>query len=309
VALLGQFHLLDLVERLDAALHLRGLGSVGPEAIDETLLLGEHGLLARESGLQVSFADGALALVEIVVARIADDFARVNFGDLGHDAVHELAVVRSHQQRARKGLEKLLQPNDGFNVQVIGRLIHQQHVRAAEQNARQRHAHLPATGQRAHVAVNLVVFKAQAMQHLARLGLQRVPIQVLVFFLHLAEAFQNAIHFVRPFGVFHGALQRFQLMMQIAGPSAARDGFIQNRAPLHLLYILAKIADVKALGNGDRPFVRFLLVHDHAKEGGLAGAIGPHQADLLAGIQLKRSVDKNQLLAVLFIDIGKRDHA
>ena len=82
LALLRQLDLLDLVERLDAALHLRRLGRVGPEAVDEALLLGEHGLLPRESRLLIGLADGALALVEIVIAGIRNDFARVDLGDL-----------------------------------------------------------------------------------------------------------------------------------------------------------------------------------------------------------------------------------
>ena len=100
----------------------------------------------------------------------------------------------------------------------------------------------------------------------------------------------------------------FQLMMQVARAAAARDGFIQNRTAFHLLHVLAKVADVKALGNRDLAFVGLFFAHDHAEERRLAGAVGPHQANLFAGIQLKRSVDENQLLAVLFIDIGKRDH-
>ena len=55
VALLRQFDLLDLVERLDAALHLRGLGGMGLEAFDEALLFGEHRLLAGEGGLLIGF--------------------------------------------------------------------------------------------------------------------------------------------------------------------------------------------------------------------------------------------------------------
>ena len=130
LAFLRQFDLLDLVQRLDAALHLRGFGGVRPEAIDEALLLGQHGLLPRKRRLLIGLADGALALVEIVVAGVGDDLAGIDLGDLGDDAVHELAVVRGHQQRARKGLEKLLQPDDGFDIEVVGRFVHQQHIRA-----------------------------------------------------------------------------------------------------------------------------------------------------------------------------------
>ncbi len=203
----------------------------------------------------------------------------------------------------------MLQPDDRFDIQVIGRLVHQQHIRPSQQHPRQRHAHLPAAGQRAHVAIDLVVFKAQPMQHFARLRLQRVAAQMLVLFLHLAEALQNAIHLVRALGIFHGALQRFQLMMQIARAAAARDRLIQHRPALHLLHVLPEIADVQPLGNRDLAFVGLLFADDHAEERRLARAVGANQADLLAGVQLKRSVDKNQLLAVLLIDIGKRNHA
>ena len=75
LALLRQLDLLDLVQRLDAALHLRRLGRVRPEAVDEALLLGQHGLLPREGRLLIGLADGALALVEIVIARVGDDLA------------------------------------------------------------------------------------------------------------------------------------------------------------------------------------------------------------------------------------------
>ena len=80
-ALLGQLDLFDLLERFDAALHLRGLGGVRGEPIDEPLLLGEHRLLARVRRFAIGFADRALALVEVVVARVDRDLAAVDLGD------------------------------------------------------------------------------------------------------------------------------------------------------------------------------------------------------------------------------------
>ena len=66
--LFRQLDLVDLVQRLDAALHLRGFGGVGAEAVNKALLLGQHGLLAREGGLLIGLPNGALALIEIVIA-------------------------------------------------------------------------------------------------------------------------------------------------------------------------------------------------------------------------------------------------
>src|SRR5262245_40952978 len=78
--LLGQLDLLDLLQRLDSALDLRGLGRMSSKALDKPLLLGEHGLLSRISGLAVGLADRAFAFVEVVVAGVRRDFATVDLG-------------------------------------------------------------------------------------------------------------------------------------------------------------------------------------------------------------------------------------
>ena len=65
---------------------------------------------------------------------------------------------------------------------------------------------------------------------------------------------------------------------------------------------MAEIADGELFGNRDIAFVRHFLTDHHAEEGGFAGAVGA------AGVQLKGSVNENQLLAVLLVDAGERNH-
>ena len=93
-------------------------------------------------------------------------------------------------------LRKRLEPDDRLDVEMVRRLVHQQDVGPAEQHARHRHAHLPAARQRADVAVDPLVVEAEAVQHLARLALERVAAEVLVFLLHLAEAREDRVHVV-----------------------------------------------------------------------------------------------------------------
>ena len=166
------------------------------EPVDEPLLLREHRLLPRVRRLAVRLADRALALVEVVVARVGGDFAAVDLGDPGHDPVHELAIVRGHQQRAGLRLQERLEPDDRLDVEVVRGLVHQQDVGPAEQHARHRDAHLPSARQRADVAVDPLVVEAEAVEHFARLALERVAAEVLVLLLHLAEPGEHAIHVV-----------------------------------------------------------------------------------------------------------------
>ena len=111
-----------------------------------------------------------------------------------------------------------------------------------------------------------------------------------------------------PRGIFHGVVQVFQFVVQIADAAAAGDGFVEHGAALHLFHVLAEVADGQLLGDGDVAFVGVFFADHHAEERGLAGAVGSDQADLLAGVQLKGGVDEDELLAVLFVDVGKGNH-
>ena len=305
---LRQLDLLDLLERLDAALHLSGLGGVGGEPIDEALFLGEHRLLARVGGLAVGRAQRPLALVEVVVARVDRDLAVVDVGDLAHDAVHEVAIVRRHEQRARQRFQEALEPDDGLDVEVVGGLVHEQHVGPAEQHARHGDAHLPAARERAHVAVDPLVVEAEAVQHLARLAFERVAAEVLVLLLHLAEAREDAVHLAGARRIGHRVLQGLELVVQVADPAAAGDHLVDDGSAGHLLDVLAEVADRRPLRHGHLAVVGGLLADDHAEERRLAAAVGPDQADLVAGVELERRVDEQHLLAVLLGDVVERDH-
>ncbi len=99
-----QLDLLDLVERLDPALDLCGLGGVGGKPVDEPLFLGQHRLLPGVRGFPVGVADPTLALIKVVVTGVHRDLAVVDLGDFRHDSVHELPIVRGHEQRARAAM-------------------------------------------------------------------------------------------------------------------------------------------------------------------------------------------------------------
>ena len=171
---LRRFDTLDLVELLHPTLHLRRMGGAGLEAFDELDLLGEHRLLAFELGLLVPLVQRALLGVEIVVARIGGEAAAVDLQDLADDAGHERPIVRRHEQGAVVALEKGLEPDQAFEVEMIARLVEQHGVGAHQKDARECHPHLPSARERADVAVHHLWAEAQARQHFARLGIERI---------------------------------------------------------------------------------------------------------------------------------------
>ena len=217
--------------------------------------------------------------------------------------------MRGHQQAAGPRLQKLLEPDDRFDVEVVRRLVHQQDVGLAEQHARHRHAHLPSARQRPHIAVNPLVVESEPVQDLARAALERVAAEVLVLFLNDAEALERRVQRIGLRGVGHRVLKLFELVMQRAEPAAAGNRFVEHRAARHLFDVLTEIADRHSFGNRHFPFVRALFPDNHPEERRLAGAVRPDEADLLAFVQLERGVDEQHLLAVLLADFRERNHA
>ena len=69
------------------------------------------------------------------------------------DVVEEVAVVGDRDDRARVLLQEALQPVDRLGVEVVGRLVEQQQVGVAEEQAGERHAALLAAGERGDVGV------------------------------------------------------------------------------------------------------------------------------------------------------------
>ena len=308
-AALRQFDLLDLVERLHPALHLRGLRRMRREALDEAALLRQHGLLPCVGGFPVGVADGALPLVEIVVPGVGRDLAVVDFRDPGDHAVHELAIVGRHEQGAGPRVQELLEPDDGLDVEMVRRLVHQQHVGVAEQDAGHRDAHLPAARERADVAVDAIVIEPQAVQHFAGLRLEGVAAEVLVLLLHLAEPREDAVHVARLRRVGHGVLQGLEFVVKRAHAPAAGNRLVEHRAPRHVFDVLAEVADGDLLRDADLALVGLLVAGDHPEQRRLARPVRADQAHLLAGIELERGVDEQQLPAVLLEDGAESNHA
>jgi hypothetical protein len=86
-----------------------------------------------------------------VVAFGFEGAVRIAAIDLDHprcDGFQKTTVVAHDEKGAGFGPEQSLQPEDAFDVQVVGRFVHQQNVRLQHQRADDGQTFLPASGQR-----------------------------------------------------------------------------------------------------------------------------------------------------------------
>ncbi len=127
-------------------------------------------------------------------------------------------------QRALVTPQELLQPDQAFQIEMVARLVQQHDVGPHQEDARQRHAHLPAAGEIADIAVHHFLAEAEAGQRLARPALQRIAVELLEARLHLAIARDDVLHLGFLLGIGHRGLE----LLQFGGDDADGTGAVHH---------------------------------------------------------------------------------
>ena len=83
-----------------------------------------------------------------VVARPRRQPPAIELDDACGETLEEGAIVCHKHHRARIRGEEIFEPDDGVDVQVVGRLVEQQQIRLTGKRARQQDAPAPAARQR-----------------------------------------------------------------------------------------------------------------------------------------------------------------
>jgi hypothetical protein len=157
---LGNLQPLDF---LAPRLHLAGAGS-GGEARDEFVQLRDLLFALRVLPFDLR-ANLRLRDHHVVIrAGVSNDGLVIDVGDVSANAVEKMAIVRDHDQHALILIEKILQPVDRIEIEMVGRLVEQQRLRMPEQSLRQQHAHLLAARNLRHFALVHLVGNVEALQ-------------------------------------------------------------------------------------------------------------------------------------------------
>ena len=300
----GDRHILEgqLLQKLFARGSLLGLGGVGAEALDECLEF--IGLVGRLAVLLLLLLQGQLAglIPEVVVADIDVDLAEVDIGDMGADLVQEVAVVGDDDDGVLEAEEEILQPGDGLQIEMVGRLVQQEHVRVAEKGLGEEHPHLVPRFQLLHPLLPQLLRDAEAVQQHRRLGFRFVAVHLGKFRLQLAGA--DAVLL----GELRLGVDRLALGHDLEEARVPHDDGVEDRLLVEGELVLPQHRDPLAGADDDLPLVRLDLAGENLQKGRLAGAVGADQAVAVARGELDIDVLENDPLAVGKGDIGCADH-
>ena len=196
--------------------------------------------------------------IGVVVAGPTGEVAPVQLHDACGELPEEGAVV-CHEEECRLHLEQeALEPEDRFEIEMIGRLIQQQHVGLAHQGACQQDAALQSAG--------------EALEQLLR-GESHLLHQIL------------------------DADIGFPILLGSTDTQSCMDD-LKNRSLDSFRNFLGQAGQHNAVRFGDLAFLRFFLTCNDAHDAGLAGAVTAHEADALARIDLQVDLIKQGAVGV-----------
>ena len=97
----------------------------------------------------------------------------------GIDRLIQQVAVMAHQQNGVRIIADVaLEPDRAFEIEIVGGLVEQQHIRRAKQRRRQGNAHAPAAGKGRAGAILRLFAEAEARQDDGRPGRGRMGIDI-----------------------------------------------------------------------------------------------------------------------------------
>ena len=193
-------------------------------------------------------------------------------------------VVGDEDDGAGVTSDVAFEPELGIDIEVVGRLVEQQHLGFAQQQLRERDAHLPTAGELAGVALEVGVFEAEAGEHLFDARLHLAHIVVVEVELDFAVNFEGVRVFVAR-GVERSELLGcgFELRLQREGVLEGGLGFREEGAAADVDALLGQVADVDVFRLIDVAAVGRGQAGDDLHQGRFAGAVWPGEADAVLG--------------------------
>ena len=213
--------------------------------------------------------------------------------DVVADAVEEIPFVADDEQRSPVGLQKRLQPQGRFEIEVIARLIEQQHVGAGEQQGCQGNAHAPAAGKTVDSLSLGSLVESQAGKNPGSPRRCAVRVDRLQPFVDVTDALARCGG---------GFLFQKTRALFIGGKDPLERRVVAGRN------ILGKISETGAAPHVDRAGIGLDLSGDDLHQCRLACAVAPDQADPASRDQRRGSAVKDRVATKPHGNAGQCEH-
>ena len=232
-----------------------------------------------------------------VVPFVGDAPAAIELEDPAGDVVEEVPVVRHGDDGALVLGEEPLEPEHRLRVQMVRRLVEEQEVGRAQEQAAERDAAALAARERRDVPVALR--QPERVHRMVELFFELPCAPAVDLVLHLGLLGQQRVEVGVGLGELRGDL--VEAVEQVAQlPDAVLDVLAHGLCGVEL-GLLFQQADARVRCQFGDARGRFLLARHDAQHGRLAGAVRAEHADLRAGEE--RQGDVRQHLTVGAVEL------
>ncbi len=259
------------------------------ELVDLRLLHGVPGGLQFEVRLELLAEAGEVPRVHLEAAVPQVRGARAG-------GVEEGAVVRDQHHRAAVAAQEAFEPLDHDDVEVVGGLVEEQHVRVLHEERRESQPRALAAGE---TRDGLVLAATEAEGEGARVlaGAAFVPAAPREVLQQLRVPLDGVValgHALRRLGQF--GLQRVELV-EGRVEDAAHGGALREDG------VLPQRADTYAVRAAHLPAVRVVLPGEEAQQGRLARPVAPHQREAVPGAHREVHAVQHDVMTVFLVDV------
>ena len=284
----------QLIEPLDAE---HGARAARFDALANPDFLFLEQLVGACIGQPFLMQQGFLAqLVFLETAGEADQFSTIQLNDARTDAIKEGTVVGDEEQGNAGFDQQVFQPFDGGNIQMIGRLVEQQHLGRHGQRLSQCQTLFLAAGQAADLGIRI---ETEALNHPLCLRLVGPGAARFEFVLQFGHALQQ--HLV--IGVDFAQLVRHLVVFSEQGGVFAHAGnhCLENRGLRIERRLLRHVADTDTGLHPDFAIVKASAPaprRHRGEQGRFAGTVAADQRHPLARIEQKIGMVEERHVAV-----------
>ena len=204
--------------------------------------------------------------------------------------------MRNGQYRSGEFLNLLLEPAQGFQIEVVGGLIEHQQVGLHHQQAGEVGPHDPAPAQGVGGLVKIFRMKSEPAEYLLGLGFEVVAFEFGKFFLGIQSFLAVWVRILS---------QSFQGLGEFGGGGGGKfkHGLLTGRGTL-----LRQVSDPGAALPFNLSLFLFFLSQKNREEGGLPGTVGTNQSHLLTPHHPQGNFPKENFRAEALADVGEGEH-
>ena len=240
---------------------------------------------------------GLATAIRGVASRITREPSAIEFGDARRHLVEKGAIVRDEDHAAGELDQQRFEPRDGFDVEVVGRLVEQQQVGLDHHRARERDALALAARQIGDARIGV---ELEAGHHAFETMRDRPAVDGIERALRRSELVHRLVGVIgcdAMRGVLVGNHQRSR-------GQAARHGF-EHVGIERQRRLLLDQRHRDARGARDASIVWIAQARDQRQQRRFARTVAPDQADALTALDMQRNVVEQCDVSECEFDAGK----